>query len=62
MEGKEYRESIELPKFESELVEIDADCPVCGNRNRKVRRACKGPCGRTGTVRKIVPVSEVKTE
>lgn len=43
-----------------EIVEVDVVCPECGNMNRAARRACRN-CGRTGFVKKNMPVSQVVT-
>lgn len=42
-----------------ELVEVEVDCPQCGNANRAARRLCKGGrgmCNGTGKVTKWLPV------
>ena len=42
------------------LVVVTVKCPMCGNRNRKARRACTGPCEKTGMVTKTVPENSIE--
>jgi hypothetical protein len=42
---------------ETDLLEVEVDCPQCGDVNRAARRLCSF-CSKTGRVRKFLPASE----